>query len=75
MPKLAQRAFLRQCYHRACDDVRQPIQYGDAARLATLATRLGLAIGNGAQPPQWRAGDAFGRRFGVAPGMETAAPR
>jgi Zn-dependent M28 family amino/carboxypeptidase len=75
LPLLAQREFLRRCYHQPCDDIGQPIQYGDAARLATLAARLGLAIGNGAQPPQWRAGDAFGRRFGVAPGMETAAPR
>jgi Zn-dependent M28 family amino/carboxypeptidase len=75
LPLLAQREFLRRCYHQPCDDIGQPIQYGDAARLATLAARLGLAIGNGAQPPQWWAGDVFGRRFGVAPGMETAAPR
>jgi Zn-dependent M28 family amino/carboxypeptidase len=74
-PLLAQREFLRRCYHQPCDDIRQPIQYGDAARLATLAARLGLAVGNGAQPPRWKAGDAFGQRFGVAAGVETAAPR
>jgi Zn-dependent M28 family amino/carboxypeptidase len=74
-PLLAQREFLRRCYHQPCDDIRQPSQYGDAARLATLAARLGLAVGNGAQPPRWKAGDAFGRRFGVAAGVETAAPR
>jgi Zn-dependent M28 family amino/carboxypeptidase len=74
-PLLAQREFLRRCYHQPCDDIRQPIQYGDAARLAALAARLGMATGNGAQPPRWKAGDAFGQRFGVAAGMETAAPR
>lgn len=74
-PLLAQREFLRRCYHQPCDDIRQPIQYGDAARLAALAARLGLATGNGAQRPRWKAGDAFGQRFGVAAGVETAAPR
>ena len=71
-PLLAQREFLRRCYHQPCDDIRQPIQYGDAARLATLAARIGLAIGNGPQPPQWKPGDAFGQRLGD---VETPAPR
>ena len=48
IPKLAQRAFLRQCYHRTCDDIRQPIQYGDAARLARLDARLLRLIGDAA---------------------------
>ena len=59
MPKLAQRAFLRQCYHRTCDDSRQPIQYGDAARLARLNAGLVRLIGDAAEPPRWNAGDAF----------------
>jgi Zn-dependent M28 family amino/carboxypeptidase len=75
VPLLAQRDFLRRCYHQPCDDSRQPIQYGDAARLATLAARIGLAAGNAAQPPRWNAGDPFGTRFGVAAGAETEAPR
>ena len=59
MPKLAQRAFLRRCYHRPCDDIRQPIQYGDAARLARLNAGLLRLIGDAAEPPRWNAGDAF----------------
>jgi Zn-dependent M28 family amino/carboxypeptidase len=59
MPKLAQRAFLRQCYHRTCDDSRQPIQYGDAARLARLNASLARLIGDAADPPRWNAGDFF----------------
>ena len=63
MPLLAQRAFLRDCYHRPCDDARQPIQYEDAARLARLAARLGTDVANAAVAPRWTAGDFFGARF------------
>ncbi|NUS38505.1 MAG: M28 family peptidase [Lysobacter sp.] len=64
MPLLAQRVFLRDCYHRPCDDARQPIQYEDAARLARFATRLGVEVGDAPAPPQWKGGDFFGARFG-----------
>lgn len=64
VPTLAQREFLRRCYHRPCDDVRQPIQYDDAARMARLAATLGLEIGNAAAAPRWKDGDFFGERFG-----------
>jgi Zn-dependent M28 family amino/carboxypeptidase len=60
-PKLAQRTFMRSCYHRPCDDASQPIQYGDAARLARLNARLGLLLGNADARPRWHAGDFFGR--------------
>jgi len=73
-PLLAQREFLRRCYHQPCDDSRQPIQYPDAARLAALAARIGMAVAGGAQPPRWKDGDAFGRRPGVAAGAETTTP-
>ncbi len=63
IPKLAQRDFLRRCYHQPCDDVSLPIQYGDAARLAHLNVRLGLLLGNANTPPHWNAGDFFGDRF------------
>ena len=61
-PKLAQRAFMRSCYHQPCDDASQPIQYGDAARLARLNARLGLLLGNAGARPRWHAGDFFGRQ-------------
>ena len=63
VPKLAQRDFLRRCYHQPCDDVRLPIQYPDAARMAHLNARLGALLGNAPQPPRWNAGDFFGERF------------
>lgn len=66
MPLLAQRAFLRDCYHRICDDLRQPIQYEDAARLARLAAGIGTDLANATAAPRWNAGDFFGLRFGPA---------
>ncbi|HSR65520.1 MAG TPA: M28 family peptidase, partial [Xanthomonadaceae bacterium] len=63
MPLLAQRQFLRECYHRPCDDARQPIQYEDAARLARLAARIGAEVGGAPAPPRWATGDFFGARF------------
>lgn len=63
-PKLAQREFMRRCYHQPCDDAKQPIQYSDAARLARLNARIGLLVGNAAEPPRWNPGDFFGARFG-----------
>src|SRR3546814_309055 len=45
-PKVALRYFLRNCYHRPCDDAdSQPIQYGDAARMARLKARIGQLVG------------------------------
>jgi len=66
LPKLAQREFLRRCYHQPCDDLRQPIQYGDAARMARLNAGLGLLLGNAATAPAWTAGDFFQARSGAA---------
>jgi len=63
MPNLAQREFLRRCYHQPCDDSHQPIQYGDAARMARLNARIGILLGNAATPPRWNRGDFFGERF------------
>ena len=67
LPKLAQREFLRRCYHQPCDDIHQPIQYGDAARMASLNARLGRLLGDASQSPRWQPGDFFGNRFGAPP--------
>ena len=58
--------FLRERYHQPGDDAAQPIQYGDAARLARLNARIGQAIADAPQRPTWNAGDFFGERFGPA---------
>ncbi|HXH00756.1 MAG TPA: M20/M25/M40 family metallo-hydrolase, partial [Xanthomonadaceae bacterium] len=69
-PKLALREFLRNCYHQPCDDVAQPIQYADAARLARLNAHIGHLVGDAAQRPAWNAADFFGERF-ARPGGTT----
>ncbi|WP_407353450.1 M28 family metallopeptidase [Luteimonas sp. R10] len=63
-PKLALAYFLRNCYHRPCDDASQPIQYDDAARLARLSAAVATRVGNADQRPRWNDGDFFGERFG-----------
>lgn len=67
----ALKGFLDEHYHEPSDDASQPIQYGDAARLARLNARIGALIGNDASRPRWNAGDFFGARFG--PGAAAAA--
>jgi hypothetical protein len=62
-PKVALREFLRNCYHQPCDDPSQPIQYGDAARLARLNARIGMLVGDAAARPRWNDGDFFGEKF------------
>ncbi|QSX74250.1 M20/M25/M40 family metallo-hydrolase [Lysobacter arenosi] len=59
-----QEEFLRQRYHQPGDDINQPIQYGDAARLARLNARIGSLIADAPQRPAWNSGDFFGERFG-----------
>jgi len=68
-PKVALRYFLRNCYHRPCDDAdTQPIQYGDAARMARLNARIGRLVGDAAERPRWNEGDFFGDMFGARDG-------
>lgn len=74
-PRAAQREYLRLRYHQPSDDVRQAIQYADAARLARLNARLGRLIGDAPQRPAWNSGDFFGRRFGAAASQGTTNAR
>ena len=62
--KAVQDAFLRERYHQPGDDLSQPIQWADAARLAKLNARIGRLIADAPQRPQWNAGDFFGGKFG-----------
>ena len=62
--KAVQDAFLAERYHQPGDDLSQPIQWPDAARLAKLNGRIGRLIADAPQRPQWNAGDFFGEKFG-----------
>ena len=67
MPLLAQREFLRRCYHRPCDDITQPIQYEDAVRLAAYTARLAQDIATASDAPHWKGDDFFARFATPAP--------
>lgn len=63
-PRLAMTWYLRNCYHRPCDDLSLPIRYDDAARLARLSAAVATRVGNDDARPAWNPGDFFGDRFG-----------
>src|SRR3546814_12327609 len=68
LPKVALRYFLRNCYHRPCDDAdSQPIQSGDAAPMARLNARIGQLVAVPAEPPRLHAGHFSGRRSAPCP--------
>jgi len=56
--------WLAHHYHLPSDDVRQPINWPGAARLAYLNYRIGLAVGDEQARPAWKRGDFFGETFG-----------
>ena len=63
-PKRAVTWFLRNCYHKPCDQADLPIHYGDAARLAGIAARIGHLVGDTPDRPRWNPGNFFGKTFG-----------
>ncbi|MDR0184484.1 M28 family metallopeptidase [Lysobacter arvi] len=72
--KAIQDAFLKERYHQPGDDLSQPIQWADAARLAKLNARIGRLIADAPQRPRWHPGDFFGETFGKAAAPAKAAP-
>ena len=65
-PKVSATWFMRNCYHRPCDQADLPIHYDDAARLARLSARIARGIADDEARPAWNEGDFFGERFGGA---------
>ena len=63
-PRVSATWFMRNCYHRPCDQADLPINYDDAARMARLSARIGRGIGDADAAPVWNEGDFFGERFG-----------
>ncbi len=68
-PKVSATWFMRNCYHRPCDQADLPIHYDDAVRLARLSARIAGLIGDADARPAWNEGDFFGERFSGAAGV------
>jgi Zn-dependent M28 family amino/carboxypeptidase len=62
--------FLGNRYHRASDDIAQPIDWNAAARFAELNYRIARALADDPQRPLWYRGSFFGESF--APGQPRA---
>ena len=60
--KAAWANFLAQHYHRPSDDLRQPIRWAEAARLATLVADAVRRLADQPATPGWVQGDFFARR-------------
>lgn len=57
------RDFLKNHYHKASDNLRQPIDWSSAVRFARAHTRIGYAVASQADRPSWLEGNVFGERF------------
>ena len=59
--------FLKDCYHRPCDDLAQPLNYTAGARFAWVNYNIARELADADQPPRWNDGDFFGRRYAPKP--------
>jgi Zn-dependent M28 family amino/carboxypeptidase len=56
--------FLKDCYHKVCDDLSQPIDYAAGAKFAKINYEIARELADGAERPAWNKGDFFGGKFG-----------
>lgn len=56
--------WMKSTYHSPQDDMSQPFDWNEGARLATLDFLLTQRVANAPQPPSWNKGDFFGEKFG-----------
>ncbi len=63
-------AFEDKHYHRASDDMTQPIDWTAAAKFARLNFLIATDLADAPRAPRWYAGDYFGDKF--APGRSRA---
>ncbi|WP_309087495.1 M28 family metallopeptidase [Phenylobacterium sp.] len=59
------RGFLKDCYHKVCDDLSQPIDYAAGAKFAKINYEIARELADAAQRPAWNRGDFFGGKFGT----------
>lgn len=57
--------FLKDCYHKVCDDLSQPIDYAAGAKFAKINYEIARELADGAERPAWNKGDFFGGKFGA----------
>jgi hypothetical protein len=57
------KAFLAGCYHHACDDLSQPIDFAAGAKFAELNYYVAREMADADKRPLWKKGDFFGTRF------------
>jgi hypothetical protein len=68
------RAWIRNVYHTAADDLTQPFDHESGARFARANFLIGWQAANAAEPPSWNPGDFFGERFAPAAPAAGARP-
>ncbi|MGH8109572.1 MAG: M28 family metallopeptidase [Arenimonas sp.] len=59
--------FLKAHYHQPSDDLKQPIHYPTAAKMAALNARIGQLVADDPYRPRWNLGDFFGKKFAGQP--------
>lgn len=57
------RGFLKDCYHKPCDDLGQEIDYAAGAKFARINYEIARELADAEARPQWNKGDFFGTRF------------
>lgn len=57
--------FLKDCYHKVCDDLSQPIDYAAGAKFAKINYEIARELADAAERPAWNQGDFFGGKFGM----------
>jgi Zn-dependent M28 family amino/carboxypeptidase len=60
------RAFLKDCYHKPCDDLDQGIDYAAGAKFARINYEIARELADAGARPLWVKDDFFGTRFAPA---------
>jgi len=55
---------LKTHYHKPSDDSSRPVNWESALRFARANVRIGVAVADDDERPDWNEGDFFGERFG-----------
>lgn len=60
------RSFLKDCYHKPCDDLDQGIDYAAGAKFARINYEIARELADATRRPLWVKDDFFGTRFAPA---------